>query len=120
MDELPPLPAIGNMPLPSFFEVQWSSVRVCDPLLTYKQPTSPKDHFNDDLLKIDAPTKNLALLSPTPPSSLDASSMTSSIHPDLLLEGQGCIPQSSGTRNNIFSEDTVHTTNEISSEMWQM
>ena len=118
MDELPPLPAVGNMPLPSFFEVQWSSVRVCDPLLTYKQPTSPKDQFSDDFpLKIDAPTKNLALLSPTPPSSLDASS----IHHDLLLEaGQTCIPQSSGTRNILFSEDAVHTTNEISSEMWQM
>ena len=32
LDELPPLSAVGNtpMPLPSFFEVQWSSVRVCD------------------------------------------------------------------------------------------
>ena len=80
LDELPSLPAVGNMPLPSFLEVQWSSVRVCDPLLTYKQPTSP----------------------------------------DLLLEGQGCIPQTTGERNILFSEDNVHTGNEMSSEMWQM
>ena len=45
----------------------------------------------------------------------------SSIHPDLLLEGQAChVPQSSGTRNTLFSDDNVHTTNEISSEMWHM
>ena len=62
-------------------------MRVSDPVLAYKQQTSPKDHFNEELLKAENPTKNLALLSPTPPS-LDAT-----MHPDLLMEDQGCEPQ---------------------------
>ena len=106
----------SHLPLPSFLEVQWSSVRVCDPLLTYKQPTSPKDQFSEELLKVDTstPSKNLALLSPTPPS------LDTSIHADLLMENHGCEVQStSSSRGNLFTEDAVQA-GEISAELWQM
>ena len=87
---------LNNTPLPSFFEVQWSSVRVCDPLLAFKQPTSPKD--SDDLLKPDFQPKSIALLSSPSPSSLE-----SNIQTDLLME------------NNA-----AYQPEEISTELWPM
>lgn len=96
------------MPLPSFLEVQWSSLRVGDPLLNCKQQNSPKDQFNDDLLKAETPPKTLALLSPT---TLDQPPLQA----DLLME-----PSHAASSSRILFADEPGASHEISNDLWPM
>ena len=103
-----------NAPLPSFYEVQWSSVgvRVCDPLLTYKPVACTKEMNEPEggVLKFENPSSsraNIALLSPTLPSTIDQ---------DLLLESHEgpMIPTSRGL---LFQDDQP---NELTTDIWHM
>jgi hypothetical protein len=103
-----------TLPLPSFFEVQWSSLRVCDPLLTYRQPSPKEPEDKTTCESVYPPMKNLALLSPP--------MLEVGLHPDLLLEN-GCEVSSSRVPpTNLFadSEVTHSPGNEVCSELWQM
>ena len=99
-----------NTPLPSFLEVQWSSVRVCDPLLTYKP--AKEMIANEDMLKFETPstssTRNMALLSPTLPS----------MDQDLLLEGHEATHPTSA-RGLLFNDDPS-VQGELTSDLWPM
>ena len=97
-------------PLPSFLEVQWS--RVCDPLLTYKPVACTKEMNEQEggVLKFENPSTsraNMALLSPTLPSTIDQ---------DLLLESHEgpMIPTSRGL---LFQDDQP---NELTTDIWHI
>ena len=93
-------------PLPSFLEVQWSSFKVCDPILTYKQSSSPPPPTTKS--GEDSPTtKNLSLLSPGTPGSFDSPPL----HPDLLLDN---------TTYETSNIDNVVSHGEINGELWQV
>ena len=97
----------NSTPLPSFFEVQWSSFRVCDPLLTYRQSASPPPPTSKSG---ESPnTKNLGLLSPETPA-FDAT-----LHPDLILDNSTYEPSNIDSRAPIFNDES-----EVAHELWQV
>ena len=97
----------NSTPLPSFLEVQWSSFRVCDPLLTYRQSASPPP---PTLKSGESPnTKNLGLLSPETPG-FDAN-----LHPDLILDNSTYEPSNIDSRAPIFNDESV-----VTHELWQV
>lgn len=123
MNEMQMQTLAKNAPLPSFFEVQWSSVRVCDPLLTYKSvPTSKEMMTNEhDLLKFEhhpissgttssgaSARPSMALLSPTLPT----------IDQDLLLDGTHEGPMiPTPSRGLLFQDDQP---SELTTDIWHM
>lgn len=114
----------GSGSLPPFnalVDIQWSSFRVCDPLLPYRQPTPPiptsyekemtHNHHPQSFKSEIPPLKNLALLSPIMPG------FEGGLHPDLLLENGYEIGSSRGL---AFNEDVNPSSGEMSTELWHM
>lgn len=104
-------------PFNALIDVQWSSFRVCDPLLPYRQPTPPIPTSTAHGLHLQPfkpelpPMKNLALLSPAMPG------YDPGVHPDLLLENGYELGSS---RILTFNNEDVNPGGEMHAELWQM
>ena len=122
MNEMQMQTLAKNAPLPSFFEVQWSSVRVCDPLLTYKPvPTSKEMMTNEhDLLKFEHPNPNGTTSSSAGTSarpSYRLSPTLPTIDQDLLLDGTHEGTMIPTSRNLLFQDDQ---SSELTTDIWHM